>query len=49
LGFETFDGTDLDSVETLRLHAEIALREAKRGGGRRAVYYRSLPSHEPHA
>jgi diguanylate cyclase (GGDEF)-like protein len=48
LGFETFDGTDLDSVETLRLHAEIALREAKRGGGHRAVYYRSLASAPPH-
>jgi diguanylate cyclase (GGDEF)-like protein len=42
LGFETFDGTDLDTVETLRLHTELALREAKRSGGHRAVYYRSL-------
>jgi diguanylate cyclase (GGDEF)-like protein len=47
LGFETFDGSDLDTVETLRLHAEIALREAKRGGGHRAVYYRSLATPEP--
>jgi diguanylate cyclase (GGDEF)-like protein len=44
LGFETFDGADLDSLETLRLHAEIALREAKRLGGGRGVYYRSLES-----
>jgi len=47
LGFETFDGTDLDTVDTLRLHAEIALREAKRAGGHRAVYYRSLGSRAP--
>jgi diguanylate cyclase (GGDEF)-like protein len=45
LGFETFDGTDVDTVENLRLHAEIALREAKRAGGHRAVYYRSLGAH----
>jgi diguanylate cyclase (GGDEF)-like protein len=42
LGFETFDGTDVDTVENLRLHAEFALREGKRAGGHRAVYYRSL-------
>lgn len=42
LGFETYDGTDLDSLETLRRHAEIALREAKRRGGSQAVYYRSI-------
>lgn len=42
LGFETFDGTDVDTVQNLRLHAELALREAKRAGGHRAVYYRSL-------
>lgn len=42
LGFETFDGTDLDSVETLRGHAEQALHEAKRLGGDRGVYFRSL-------
>lgn len=42
LGFETYDGTDLDSLETLRRHAEIALREAKRRGGGQALYYRSL-------
>jgi diguanylate cyclase (GGDEF)-like protein len=42
LGFETFDGRDLESVEALRAHAEIALRDAKRRGGDRAVYYRLL-------
>jgi len=42
IGFETFDGTDLDSVEGLRLHAERALREAKRRGGDQGVYFRSL-------
>src|SRR5207249_8943021 len=30
LGFETFDGADLQSLEVLRQHAEIALRDAKR-------------------
>jgi diguanylate cyclase (GGDEF)-like protein len=44
IGFETFDGKDLDSLETLRRHAEIALRAAKRGGGDQGVYYRNLPS-----
>lgn len=42
LGFETFDGADLDSVEELRRHAELALRAAKEMGGHRAVYFRSL-------
>lgn len=42
LGFETIGDGDLDSVETLRRHAEVALREAKRQGGNRGVYYRSL-------
>lgn len=41
-GFETCDGKDLDDAETLRLHAEIALREAKRLGGGQAIYFRSL-------
>ncbi len=43
LGFETFDGTDLDSVETLRRHAERALRTAKHRGGDQGIYFRSLP------
>lgn len=43
IGFETFDGNDLDSLDTLRRHAEIALRQAKRGGGDRGIYYRKLP------
>jgi diguanylate cyclase (GGDEF)-like protein len=42
LGFETIGGGDIDSLDTLRRHAEIALREAKRQGGNRGVYYRSL-------
>lgn len=42
LGFETVGGGDIESVDTLRRHAEIALREAKRLGGNRGVYFRSL-------
>lgn len=42
LGFETYDGTDLKSVETLRRHAELALRRAKEQGGNRALYFRTL-------
>jgi len=44
LGFECFDGTDIDSVGTLRTHTERALRAAKERGGDRGVYYRSLAS-----
>jgi diguanylate cyclase (GGDEF)-like protein len=44
IGFETFNGSDLESVERLRLHAEEALRVAKLSGGDRGVYYRSLDS-----
>ncbi|MEX1025954.1 MAG: GGDEF domain-containing protein [Planctomycetota bacterium] len=42
IGFETFDGSDIDSLETLREHAERALRSAKRAGGDRGVYYRLM-------
>jgi len=42
LGFETFDGRDVENLEALRSHAEAALREAKRRGGDRALYYRLL-------
>lgn len=42
IGFETLRGRDLDSVETLRHHAELALRTSKRAGGDRGTYYRSL-------
>ena len=51
IGFETFDGADLDSVETMRAHAEVALREAKHRGGNRGIYYRSMssPSRPPDA
>jgi len=44
IGFETFDGSDLDSLETLRRHAEVALRLAKRRGGDQAIYYRNRPA-----
>ena len=46
LGFETYDGADLDDVAELRAHAEEALRLAKRQGGDRAVYYRTMQSVE---
>jgi len=42
IGFETYDGTDLESVDLLRRHAERALRAAKEQGGDRGVYFRSL-------
>jgi diguanylate cyclase (GGDEF)-like protein len=42
LGFETFDGRDLDTVASLRRHAEQALRAAKAAGGDRGVYFRLL-------
>jgi len=44
IGFETFDGNDVDSLETLRRHAEIALRLAKRRGGNQGIYYRNAPT-----
>ena len=44
IGFETYDGSDLDSAETLRRHAEQALRLAKRQGGDRGIYFRNLPT-----
>ncbi len=46
LGFETYDGTDLESVETLRRHAEVALKRAKLMGGDRVLYVRSLEGSE---
>ncbi|MFT6830628.1 MAG: diguanylate cyclase (GGDEF)-like protein [Planctomycetota bacterium] len=46
IGFETFDGTDLRSLEELRLHAETALRAAKERGGNQGVYFRSLAEDE---
>lgn len=42
LGFETFDGFDIDSPDELRARAERALHEAKARGGDQGVYYRSL-------
>lgn len=44
LGFETYDGTDLETVESLRIHAELALKSAKDFGGNHALYFRNLPS-----
>jgi diguanylate cyclase (GGDEF)-like protein len=49
IGFETFDGLDLDAHETLRRHAEVALRAAKRAGGDRGVYFRSPIEEAPGA
>jgi diguanylate cyclase (GGDEF)-like protein len=46
LGFETFDGSDIESVSSLRQHAERALRAAKVRGGDQGVYFRSLPDAE---
>jgi len=48
LGFETFPGTQLSSVEGLRGHAELALRAAKCGGGDRGVCYRLLSESTGH-
>jgi len=42
LGFETTSGGEVGSVESLRRHAEAALRSAKRAGGDRAVWYRTI-------
>ena len=44
IGFETYAGQarDLEDVDALRRHAERALRVAKRTGGNRGVYFRSL-------
>ena len=42
LGFETYDGHDLGTLEELRLHAEQALHIAKGNGGNQGVYFRSL-------
>lgn len=41
LGFETTEAGSVDSVETLRAHAEVALRRAKQAGGNQGVYFRS--------
>lgn len=42
LGFETYDGRDLEKLEDLRLNAEHALLAAKQRGGNQGVYFRSL-------
>jgi diguanylate cyclase (GGDEF)-like protein len=48
IGFETYNGKtqDLPDVDVLRRHAERALRFAKRSGGNRGVYYRTLGEEE---
>jgi diguanylate cyclase (GGDEF)-like protein len=48
IGFETYNGKaqDLADVDALRRHAERALRVAKRSGGNRGVYYRTLGEDE---
>ena len=46
IGFETFNGSDVTDLKALRLHAERALRHAKRSGGNQGVYFRSLPAPE---
>lgn len=43
IGFESTRGRDIASLQELRLHAESALRRAKRSGGNRGVFYRSAP------
>jgi diguanylate cyclase (GGDEF)-like protein len=42
IGFETFSGRDLESLEELRSHAERALLVAKRRGGDQGIYFRGL-------
>ncbi len=41
IGFETYDGKDLESVTILRKHAEMALKRAKARGGNCGIYYRT--------
>lgn len=42
LGFETFDGSDIENHEELRRRAERALGAAKARGGDQGVYFRNL-------
>lgn len=42
LGFETFNGSDVDTLVNLRLNAERALRVSKERGGNQGVYFRTL-------
>lgn len=46
IGFETFNGRDLESADELRQHAERALRVAKVAGGNQGVYYRQIAQEE---
>ncbi|MBI5432403.1 MAG: diguanylate cyclase [Planctomycetes bacterium] len=47
IGYETFDGTDLESADTLRQHSEEALRLAKQAGGHRGIYFRTPNGEKP--
>lgn len=49
IGFETYDGKDLESVTILREHAEMALKRAKARGGNCGVYYRTPEEPDPQA
>ena len=42
LGFETFNGSDIETLVNLRLNAERALRVSKERGGNQGVYFRTL-------
>lgn len=42
IGFETFNGADIETLEELRRHTEVALQNAKGRGGNQGVYFRSL-------
>ena len=46
VGFETFNGRDIATLEEMRTHAERALRAAKVAGGNRGIYFRQLGSVE---
>ena len=42
LGFETYNGSDVENLSELRLHAERALRVAKERGGNQGIYFRTI-------
>ena len=46
VGFETFDGSDLESPEVLPRNAEAAMKQSKLAGGNRGTYFRSLDDPE---
>ncbi|HJO27095.1 MAG: hypothetical protein CMK00_03295 [Planctomycetes bacterium] len=47
LGFETFSGSDLESPEVLRRHAEAAMNRSKHSGGNCGTYYRGPQEDAP--